>query len=138
MSRDDATVLFLNEAFYTAFRGRDLAAMGDLWAREAPVTCIHPGWEAIEGRETVLDSWRAILGGESSMEIRCFGAKVMLHGETALVVCYEALGGGLLAATNVFAREAGNWRLVHHQAGPCQTNPAELKERLGEQEDRLQ
>jgi hypothetical protein len=34
--------LFINEAFYQAFRARDLAAMDDLWAREAPVVCIQP------------------------------------------------------------------------------------------------
>jgi len=32
-------------------------------------------------------------------------------------VCYEVLEGGFLAATNVFVREDGAWRMVHHQAG---------------------
>jgi len=134
MSRDDATVLFLNEAFYTAFRGRDLLAMHDLWARAAPVSCIHPGWQAIEGREEVMESWRAILGGEGSPDIRCLGAKARLLGETALVVCYEALGGRLLVASNVFVREDETWRLIHHQAGPCQLEPGEVEALLSEQD----
>ena len=36
----------------------------------------------------------------------------------ALVVCREVIGDTTLAATNVFVRERGDWRLVHHQAGP--------------------
>ncbi len=30
----------------------------------------------------------------------------------------EAVGGGYLVATNIFIREAGAWKMVHHQAGP--------------------
>jgi hypothetical protein len=36
----------------------------------------------------------------------------------AFVVCVETLSGGRLAATNVFVREGGEWRIVHHHAGP--------------------
>jgi hypothetical protein len=33
------------------------------------------------------------------------------------VVCEEELDGGTLIASNLFVREDGSWRLVHHQAG---------------------
>ncbi len=59
MARD--AVLFANEAFYRAFADRDIAAMEEIWASEAPVACIHPGWSPVIGRERVLASWRAIL-----------------------------------------------------------------------------
>jgi hypothetical protein len=45
------------------------------------------------------------------------------------------IGESLLAATNVFVREGGGWKLVHHQAGPCNLPPADLPE---EEEGRLQ
>ncbi len=61
MMSDTAELLFANEAFYHVFRGRDLAAMGDLWARRAPVACVHPGWHALNTREAVMDSWEGIL-----------------------------------------------------------------------------
>ena len=40
-------------------------------------------------------------------------------GEAAWVVCHEAVEGGppMLVATNLFAREDGGWKMVHHQAG---------------------
>jgi len=34
------------------------------------------------------------------------------------VICRELVGGSPLAATNVFVREDGAWRLLHHQSGP--------------------
>ncbi len=39
-------------------------------------------------------------------------------GESAFVVCGEALDGDELIATNYFVREDGVWKMVHHQAGP--------------------
>ena len=53
MSELDA-VLFANEAFYRAFADREMAAMADVWAAEAPVSCIHPGWGLLEGLDEVL------------------------------------------------------------------------------------
>lgn len=60
MSEQEA-VLAANLAFYQAFAQRDGAAMARLWAERAPVTCIHPGWPALEGRAAVLESWADIL-----------------------------------------------------------------------------
>ncbi len=38
----------------------------------------------------------------------------------AIVVCYETVGQFTLVATNVFVREEGAWRMVHHQSGETQ------------------
>ena len=92
--------------------------MVELWAREHPVACVHPGWRALHGRDEVLASWRAILQGEGSPEVACGSPRVQLLGETAFVTCTEQLPGALLTATNVFIREQGAWKLVHHHAGP--------------------
>ena len=40
-----------------------------------------------------------------------------------MVICYEQVGGQLLAATNLFRAEAGGLRLYHHQSGPCASPP---------------
>ena len=114
-----AAVLFANAAFYEAFRSRDLATMDQLWAREAPVACIHPGWRALTGREEVMESWEGILANPESPEITCRNAEAFVAGESAYVVCYEVVGRSVLVATNLFVAEEGQWRLIHHQAGPC-------------------
>jgi hypothetical protein len=112
------TLLRTNAAFYRAFAERDIEAMDELWAHQAPVACIHPGWPALHGREDVMESWRAILLGGEAPVIRCEQVVALVVGETGLVTCVERIGEAALAATNLFARESGLWQIVHHQAGP--------------------
>ncbi|MBV8937825.1 MAG: nuclear transport factor 2 family protein, partial [Alphaproteobacteria bacterium] len=54
---DQDAVLAANLEFYRAFAIRDLAAMDALWARQAPVACLHPGWSALKDREAIMESW---------------------------------------------------------------------------------
>ncbi|HKT17154.1 MAG TPA: nuclear transport factor 2 family protein [Stellaceae bacterium] len=117
-SSDIDAVLSANLEFYRAFAGRDAAAMDAIWAREAPVTCVHPGWTPLSGRAGVLKSWRDILANPESPRVMCHDDQAFLHGEVALVLCEEELDAGHLIATNIFVREAGAWRMVHHQASP--------------------
>jgi hypothetical protein len=112
----EADILAANEAFYDAFVREDSAAMDALWARRAPVACIHPGWTALVGRAKVMASWRAIMSN-GAPPIRCAAPRVQLLGDVAYVICDELVGGGRLIATNVFVLEDDAWRLVHHQAG---------------------
>ena len=117
-------VLITNLGFYAAFSERDMAAMERLWAQEADVACIHPGWPVLEGRDEVLASWRRILSNPDSPTVHCVDAVAHVVHEVAWVTCREVAEGGQLAATNLFVREAGQWRLVHHQAGPMPGLPS--------------
>lgn len=119
--REEAALLFANEAFYQAFADGDLDAMAALWAEEATASCIHPGWEPLFGRAAVMESWRAILADPPP--IRCADARAMVLGASAYVLCFETIRGNHLIATNVFTLENGAWRLVHHQAGPTRGVP---------------
>ena len=114
---DSDAVLAANLEFYRAFGARDLAAMDALWARTAPVACIHPGWPALADRDAIIESWRGILSSPESPRIVCYDERVFLYGDTALVVCEEELDGGTLIASNLFVREDDAWRIAHHQAG---------------------
>ena len=117
---DEEAVLAVNEAFYRAFANHDVAAMDALWSRETPVACIHPGWNALVGREAVMESWTAILTAPGSPQIRCEEPRAFVLGAGAYVICREVLAQQvLLVATNVFAREPAGWRMVHHHAGPA-------------------
>jgi ketosteroid isomerase-like protein len=119
MTADEGQVIGANQAFYAAFAGRDVAAMDAVWARGAEVTCLHPGWLPLVGREAVMASWRAILGGPHAPEIGCSHPRAFVRDDFAWVLCLERIGPGAaaLVATNLFVREAGAWRIVHHQAG---------------------
>jgi ketosteroid isomerase-like protein len=114
---DSDAVLAANLEFYRAFTARDLVAMDALWARQAPVGCIHPGWPALADRDEIMESWRGILSNPDAPRVACYDERVLLYGDTALVICEEELDGGTLVASNLFVREAEGWRIAHHQAG---------------------
>ncbi|MGE0152554.1 MAG: nuclear transport factor 2 family protein [Reyranellaceae bacterium] len=123
MSQDERQpVAAANRAFYKAFSERDYAGMDQVWARNSPVACIHPGWPPIFRREQVMASWRGILGNPQQSVVTCSDERILVNGDTAIVICTEKVAGNALVATNVFVREDGAWRMIHHQAGP---RPAE-------------
>jgi SnoaL-like domain len=125
---ETARLLFANDAFYLIFRSRDVAGMDALWASEAGVSCIHPGWDILDNREDVMASWRGILGNAASPPVESRGARARVSGGMGLVMCYEIVEGSTLVATNVFVKEGADWKMVHHQAGPCRVSPEKLGE----------
>ena len=52
---DETAVLEANDAFYRALNQKSQEAMDRIWARSAPVACIHPGWNMLVGREAVSE-----------------------------------------------------------------------------------
>ncbi|HEV2300992.1 MAG TPA: nuclear transport factor 2 family protein [Stellaceae bacterium] len=114
---DADAVLAANLEFYRAFAARDLAAMDAVWARRAPAACLHPGWTVLDARDEIMASWQGILASPEAPRIACYDERVLLYGDVALVLCEEELEGGTLAASNLFVREDGAWRVAHHHAG---------------------
>jgi ketosteroid isomerase-like protein len=110
-------VLAANEAFYRAFTTQDFDGMDKLWAASATVTCIHPGWNAVRGREPVMASWQSILSNPEAPKISAAAVTLHVLGSAAYVICEEHLRGTVLIATNIFVREPGGWKMTHHQAG---------------------
>jgi ketosteroid isomerase-like protein len=102
-----------------------MSAMEECWAETTDITCIHPGWGVLRGRDNVLQSWLAILANPESPKIVCRAPQVTVLGDSAVVINFEEIDGQYLLATNVYVQEAGRWRLVHHQAGPTGEEPAE-------------
>src|SRR5437016_185386 len=126
MSADTELVLAANAAFYAAFEMLDAAAMERAWSDAHPVSCIHPSGTLIEGRDTVLESWRAIFRSTTSIHFVLENVRVFIAGDAAWVVLTESIDArhgeaqvsASTRATNVFTREASGWKLVHHHAEP--------------------
>lgn len=116
---DQHALLFANSAFYAAFAARDLEAMDAIWSSREPVSCIHPGWSMLIGRDAVMASWQSILSNPNAPRISAHNASARTFDSIGYVICHEALQEGFLIATNIFVREGGEWKLLHHQAGPC-------------------
>ena len=125
---DEDAVLAANERFYQAFNLKDAEAMAAVWTEQEPVTCVHPGWNVLEGRDAVLESWRSILTNPNQPRIVSGGATATLYGDVAIVLCRELVAGSPLVATNVFVHEGRVWKMVHHQAGPTSVKPDRVEE----------
>jgi hypothetical protein len=128
---DRDAILFANEAFYQAFADRNFEAMDEVWARDVPVACIHPGWGPLLGRADVMASWQAILNHPSQAAVTCLAPEAQVFGDTAYVICFEEVGGSYLLATNIFVRQGAVWRMVHHQAGPTSAAPPKRPREAG-------
>jgi hypothetical protein len=111
-------LLAANETFYRAFVGADIAGMETLWSGTASVGCVHPGWNALRGREAVIASWRSILGSGQVPRVVCANPTAHIVGDAGFVLCEERLGAAVLIATNIFALEGGAWKMVHHHSAP--------------------
>jgi hypothetical protein len=115
---DRDALLAANASFYAAFAMGDFTAMSAVWADDDGVSCIHPGWPALVGRDAVRASWRDILRDAGSRSIAFHDPCAFVAGGEGRVLCIEAVGGHLLQAANHFRLIDGAWRLVHHQSSP--------------------
>jgi ketosteroid isomerase-like protein len=121
---DPDEVAAANARFYEAFERMSLPAMEAVWSHGAHVRCVHPGWRLLEGWPAVRDSWAAIFEGSGEMRFSIGQVSVHGGGDLAWVTCHESIlsetegrvAVTTLMTTNVFAREDGDWRLVHHHA----------------------
>ena len=108
----------LNHAFYDAHEARNLDAMSVVWEHSDRASCIHPGWPILRGWPLVEESWRRIFAGEGRNQFILTNLSIEVHGDAAWVTLDENLVDagrtGTVAATNVFARSQGEWKLVVH------------------------
>ena len=138
-SSDTTAVLRANQSLYDAFETGDADLMAALWLDgpdASTVSCVHPGWSPLHGRETVLRSWTMIMANTSFIQFVLTDVEVTVAGEVAVVTCGEnmltglddvtggdigGLAGGRAVATNVFRRTPEGWRLWVHHASPVLT-----------------
>jgi ketosteroid isomerase-like protein len=122
-SVDEAAVRAANRAFYDAFEARDLDAMSECWEHSDRIVCTHPGWRTLHGWGAVSGSWFALFGGPSHLQFILTEEVVAVAGDAAWVTVDENLispevGGGTIAAVNLFVRDEERWRLVAHHGSP--------------------
>jgi ketosteroid isomerase-like protein len=115
-------VLAANQAFYDAHESRDLPAMRAVWEHNDRISCTHPGWSILRGWPAVEESWRQILAGPGRNQFIVTNLVAEIIGDLAWVTLDENLvqgaATGTVAATNLFVRSAGEWRMVLHHGSP--------------------
>ena len=114
---DRSEILDANARFYRAFQIKSLESMEHILA-EDEVSCVHPGWPALESRTAILESYKMIFSHAEQEPVLCLNPRLVLRGDHALVLCEEQVGVSLLVASNLFLRTPKGWRLLHHQASP--------------------
>ncbi len=111
-------------AFYRAFEANDLDAMMAVWDDADDIVCIHPMGPALNGRSTVIDSWREILSGGVAMRFSLEKVQIYTTDNLSIHLLNEhinvASGNRVapMAATNIFRLSAQGWHMVSHHASP--------------------
>lgn len=115
-----------NERFYQAVESLKLEQMDAVWSRDAAVACIHPGWRMLRGWDRVRRSFEQIFQNMPHIQFIITDVSVGAAGDAGWVNCVEnivtvpgdAPQYATVHATNLFRREAGEWKMVlHHASG---------------------
>ncbi|MEU7133163.1 nuclear transport factor 2 family protein [Streptomyces sp. NPDC046261] len=132
---DSERVELANTALYEAVERGDTAAMDRLWLNVpgTEVSCVHPGWPVLRGRNEVLRSYALIMASTDYIQFFLTDVEVTVAGDTAMVTCTEnilsgapaenegelgPLVGQLVVATNVFRRSGDEWKVWSHHGSP--------------------
>ncbi len=117
-------------AFYAAFAATDPEAMRAVWATGPEVVCIHPAGAPITGYDSVMASWREILGGGGAFELSFEPVTRVQATDLMVSTVYErfrpadaASTAAPVLATNVYRCIGGTWRMVLHHASPVAAPP---------------
>jgi ketosteroid isomerase-like protein len=124
MSTEDQ-VRKASEQFYAALNrmaNGDVSSMADIWSHSAAVTTMHPiggrevGWDEVRG------PWAQVAELASGGQVKLSDQLIQVSGDMAYEVGTEQgqfkLAGQQVPieqrVTNVYRREGGAWKIVHH------------------------
>jgi ketosteroid isomerase-like protein len=125
MSTEDE-VLKASEQFYAALNrmvNGDAAPLADIWSHSAAVTTMHPIGGRQVGWDEVRDSWEQVAKLASEGKVKLDDQIIRVAGDVAYELGVER--GHLKIAgqevqtiddrvTNIYRREVGGWKIVHH------------------------
>lgn len=126
MTGQTEAILAANARFYSALSLANVSAMQGLWLKSSQATCLHPGWNLINGYDAIQQSWAAIFVNQGPVHIWCTDTSVSFESGLAWVSCLEHVDatatptGAVLTtqARNAFYETPSGWRMMHHLAEP--------------------
>jgi ketosteroid isomerase-like protein len=121
-----------SDKFYSALNrmlNGDAGPLGDIWSHSATVTTMHPiggrevGWDQVRG------SWEQMAQLATQGQVRLSDQFIQVAGDVAYELGVEhpqlTLGAqpvtGDIRVTNVYRRESGAWKIVHHHTDAAQS-----------------
>jgi len=125
-SDDEQAVRDAVAQFYVAlnimFTG-DAEPMEAVWSHADDVTYMGPGGEFLVGWAPIRDSWRNTAAMKLGGKVEPSGTHITMGGDIAVVTLTE-VGENTntnmeaqrvsIRATNVFRKEDGAWKMIHH------------------------
>jgi ketosteroid isomerase-like protein len=124
-STETDAVKAANQAFYSAFSTRDIAAMQKVWSSDADIQNIGPtsksvtvGWDKIgKGFESVFVAFPE-LKATMEPEIKIVDAVAWVTGIEQIQRKDKsgAISSGGNLVTNIFQKQDGRWLMAHHHA----------------------
>jgi ketosteroid isomerase-like protein len=115
------------ERFYAALNSvvnSDAGPMADVWSQTADATTMHPIGGRQVGWDQVWGSWQQVAGIASGGSVRLGDRLIRVIGDAAYELGTEHVDATLaeqpvrteVRVTNIYRREGGVWRIVHHHA----------------------
>lgn len=114
-----------SDQFYAALNRMikgDAGSLSEIWAHGATVTTMHPIGGRQVGRDKVLESFQQVAGIASAGQVKLEDQIIQATDDLAYELGVER-GQATFAGqqvtldhrvTNVYRREAGSWKIVHH------------------------
>ena len=118
-----------SKTFYAALNrmlSGDAGSLPDIWSHSSTVTTMHPVGGREVGWEKVRETWEQVAKLASGGEVRLNDQLIQAAGDMACEVGIEkgqcTMAGQQVSiehrVTNVYRREAGAWKIVHHHTDP--------------------
>jgi ketosteroid isomerase-like protein len=131
---DEDDIRRASAKFYAALNSMmegDAAPIAEIWSHSSAVTTMHPIGGRQTGWDDVRGSFEQVAGLASGGHAELRDQSIQVSGDMAYEVGIEhgqaKLAGEQIAidhrVTNVYRREAGGWKIVHHHTD---TSPAML------------
>ena len=126
MSAEDQ-VRQASQRFYTALNSMakgNAGPMADIWSHDETVTTMHPIGGREVGWDQVREPWQQVASLSAEGQIQLNDQLIRVSGDLAYEVGTEqgqfTLAGEEVPVdqrvTNIYRREAGGWKIVHHHA----------------------
>lgn len=127
-----------SDRFYSALShmcNGDAKPMADVWSHGDGVSTMHPIGGCEVGWEQVSPPWKAVAEMSKGGEVRIDQQHIETIGDAAYEIGVEVghivIGGEDVKigqrVTNVYRREGGAWKVVHHHADPSPAMLAALE-----------